>query len=357
MLLTFKYRIKDATASKRLSRYAWASNQVWNYCCQIQKEAQSRRKAGCKVRWPSAFDLIKLCTGSAAELGIHSDTVQTVCRQFVASRDAKRRCPRFRASSGPKKVLGWVPFIDRAIRINDDCIVYLKRRFRFWKSRDIGGEIKAGCFVQDAQGKWYVAFQCEVIDTLPIGNGEIGIDLGLKTLATLSDGTKIPAVKHYRRYAAKLAVAQRAGNKRRVKAIHAKIANSRRHHLHEQTTIIARQNQLIVVGNVNAAKLAKTRMAKSVLDAGWSMFRSQLVYKARRHNAVYIEADERWTSQTCSCCGCIPDSSPKGMGALGMRHWTCSECGVSHDRDINSALNILRVGLERQPLAGEIPVL
>jgi putative transposase len=67
----------------------------------------------------------------------------------------------------------------------------------------------------------------------------------------------------------------------------------RRHHLHEQSTRIARQNRLIAVGNVNVTKLATTRMAKSVLDAGWSMFRNQLHYKVSRHGARYVEADER----------------------------------------------------------------
>jgi putative transposase len=126
---------------------------------------------------------------------------------------------------------------------------------------------------------------CEVVDTLTTENGKIGIDLGLKAVATCSDGTTIPALRHYRRYQAALAIQQRAGNKKRVRAIHAKIANARRHHLHEWSTRIARNNELIVVGNVGAAKLAKTRMAKSVLDAGWSMLCNQLQYKASRHGA------------------------------------------------------------------------
>jgi putative transposase len=357
MILTYRYRIKDGTVGKHLDRHCRAVNYVWNYCCQIQREAQSRWKNGGAAKWPSAFDLIKLCTGAAAELGLHSDTVQTICRQFAVSRSAKRRCPKFRASGGPKRSLGWIPFIPRAVRVDGAHIVYLKRKFYFWKSRELGGEIKAGCFAQDARGRWYLSLQCEVIDPLPTGNGEIGIDLGLKTLATCSDGTTVPALQHYRRYEAALGIAQRAKNKRRVTAIHAKIANARRHQLHEQSTRIARENALIVVGNVNAAQLAKTRMAKSVLDAGWTTFRNQLRYKARRHEARYVEADERWTSQTCSCCGVIPDSGPKGMGALGVRHWVCSDCGASHDRDVNAASNILRVGRERPPPAVEIPVL
>lgn len=354
-IVTFKFRVKDATTGKHLARHARACNQVWNFCVATQREAERRRKAGLSVRWPSAFDFIKLCTGSAADLGLHSDTVQTICRQFAASRDLHRRCPRFRASFGAKRALGWVPFIPRAVKIEGAHAVYLKRKFHFWKSREIEGEFKAGSFVQDARGRWYVCFQCEVADGLPTGTGIVGIDLGLKALATLSDGTTIPALRHYRQYEAALAVAQRARNKRRVRAIHAKIANARRHHLHEWSTKLARENHLIVVGNVGPAKLAKTKMAKSILDASWSMLRSQLAYKARRHGARYVEVDERWTSQTCSVCGCV--GGPKGIAGLGVRHWECPSCGCSHDRDVNAAKNILSVGAERRPLAGEIPAL
>lgn len=357
MMLTYKYRIKDATTGKHLRRHAWGCNQVWNFCVATQREAERRRKAGLAVRWPSAFDLIKLCTGSAAELGLHSDTVQTICRQFAGSRDLHKRCPRFRASGGPKRALGWVPFIPRAIKIDGSHVVYLKRKFHFWKSRDIDGTFKAGSFVQDARGRWYVAFQCEVAEAAPKSGPEIGIDLGLKTLAVLSDGRKIRNPAHFRRYEAALAIAQRAGNKRHAKAIHARIVNARRHFLHEQSTALVRDHGHIVVGNVSSAKLAKTRMAKSVLDAGWSSFRHMLSYKAQKGGAMYTEADERMTSRTCSRCGTVPDSSPKGMGALGIRHWTCSGCGAPHDRDVNAARNILRVGQERLAPAEEIPVL
>jgi IS605 OrfB family transposase len=238
--------------------------------------------------------------------------------------------------------------------LDGDGVVYLKRRFAFWKSRDLAGECTAGAFVQDARGRWYATFQCEVADDLEAGRGEVGIDLGLKTVAALSNGETVPAPQHYRRYEAALAVAQRARRKPRVKAIHAKIVNARRHHLHEQSARIARENSLIVVGNVSAAKLKKTRMAKSVSDAGWAMFRNMLRYKARRHGAVFVDADERWSSQTCSECGSLPASRPQGIAGLGMRFWVCSDCGASHDRDVNAARNILRIGLECQPPVGEI---
>lgn len=354
MILTYKFRIKDSNSRKRLERHARAVNFVWNYCCEVQRKAESNWRAGMVARWPSHFTLTKLTVGTGRDLGIGSDSVGEICRVFADARSINKRHPKFRASGGAKRSLGWIPFRGRSISAADGKVTWYGQAMRFWQSRQLGGPIKTGAFVQDARGRWYVTFQCEVEEDRAPGVGVIGIDLGLKHFATMSDGTTVPARQHYREYETALGVAQRARNKRRVAAIQAKIANCRRHHLHELSDKIVRANKTIVVGNVNAAKLKRTKMAKSVSDAGWTMFRNQLAYKARRHQAVFIEADERFTSQTCSCCGTIPRSSPKGMGALGVRRWECSDCGASHDRDQNAALNILRIGLECQPPAVEI---
>lgn len=351
---TFRFRIKDASAKRRLESHAVACNQVWNYLAAIHRQVTLRRYGCRQTPRLTVFDLIKLTTGCAADLGLHSDTVSAICRQFAASRDQHPRAPRFRASFGPKRSLGWVPFISRAVKLDEDAIVYRKQRYRFWRSRDLQGDFRTGAFLQDSRGRWYLDLTCAVADTRPRGSGQVGIDLGLKTLATLSSGEKIPALQHYRKHEAALSKARRANNRRRVSAISAKILNSRRHHLHEQSARIARENSLIVVGNVKATALMKTRMAKSVSDAGWSAFRHMLRYKANRHGAVYIEASERFSSQTCSACGTLPASRPKGIAGLGIRRWECSDCGALHDRDVNAALNILRVGLECQPPVGEI---
>lgn len=352
-MITYKFRVKDATVGKHLDRHARACNAVWNYCRRIQKQAQKRWAAGENRRWPTAFDLIKLCTGSAAELGLHSDTVQTICRQFAASRDLHKRCPRYRESDGSERALGWVPVIPRAMKIGDGHVTYLKRKFYYWNSREIVGTFKCGAFVQDARGRWYVSAQCEVPEGEQRNGPAVGVDLGLKTLATCSDGREIANPKHFHQYEAALAVQQGAGNKQRARSIQAKIANARKHYLHEQSTALVRDYAYIAVGNVNAAKLAKTRMAKSVLDAGWSAFRLMLLYKCQKAGSIYVEADERMTSRSCSVCGA--DSGPKGIAEIGVRHWDCSGCGTSHNRDVNAARNILRVGAERRPPAVEIP--
>lgn len=116
-------------------------------------------------------------------------------------------------------------------------------------------------------------------------------------------------------------------------------------YLHKASTRIALAHSVIVVGNVSSSKLARTRMAKSVLDAGWSTLRNQLSYKAMRHGGTYIEVNEAYTSQTCSTCGATPEGRPKGIAGLEIRKWECGGCGAIHDRDVNAALNIARRGL------------
>src|SRR5471030_2043076 len=105
-----------------------------------------------------------------------------------------------------------------------------------------------------------------------------------------------------------------ARKKRRTKAIHAKIANRRHNFLHTRTSAIIAAFDYIVVGNVNAQGLAKTSMAKSVYDAGWSSFRTQLAYKVVKHGAWFQEVDERFTTQVCSHCGALPDRQTRLQG-------------------------------------------
>src|SRR5262249_23083638 len=98
--------------------------------------------------------------------GLHSDTVQAVCKQFVVSRNAVHRRPRWRG----KKSLGWIPFAAaRAIQLNKNEVIYLKRRYRLWLSRPVDGKIKTGCFAQDARGRWYLNLQVAIDESHTCG--------------------------------------------------------------------------------------------------------------------------------------------------------------------------------------------
>lgn len=348
MILVYRYRVKSLTGL--LNKQARAVNFVWNFCNDRQKDALRFGR-----RWHTGFDLNKLTTGSSKELGLHSGTVNAVCEQYAKSRAQKKR-PYLRYRG--KKSLAWVPIKGRELKREGDAFRFAGNTFRVFNSRALPeGKIKDGTnFSRDNRGNWFLNIVIEIATPetrMPVRG--IGIDLGLKDFATLSDGTKIDAQRIYRGAEVALAIAQRAGKKRRVKAIHSQIANRRSDFHHQLTARIVRDFDYIVVGNVNAAGLAKTKMAKSVLDAGWSTFRNQLAYKAVRHGAWFEEVNESFTTQTCSSCGALPDSRPKGIAGLGIREWTCSDCGVVHDRDQNAAINILRRG--RATLAVGIPVL
>ena len=264
VILTYRYRVKDATTAKHLGVHARSVNCVWNFCGETQEKARR-----CERPWPSAFDLIRLTTGSSTLLGLHSDTVQAVCKRFVVNRDAAARRPRWRG----KKSLGWIPFASgRAITLAGDSVTYVKHQYRLWHSRPINGKVKAGCFAQDARGRWYLSLIIQIADTRTCGAGEIGIDLGLMTLATLSDGRKIDNPRHFKKYQSLLANTQRAGKRKRVQAIHSKIANVRRHYLHVLSAKLALENRLIVVGSVSARSLPYRSQRKSAIDASWSRF-------------------------------------------------------------------------------------
>ncbi len=184
---------------------------------------------------------------------------------------------------------------------------------------------------------------------LPLGDNEIGIDLGLKNQVMCSDVDAPYSRENLTRtHEAALGMAQRARKKPRVKAIHRRIAHARKDWAHKTTTAIVNRATLVVVGNVSSAKLSKTRMAKSVYDAGWSQLRTLLEYKARRLGVTYREVNEAWSSVTCA--DCLARSGPRGLSALGVRVWTCAACGGVHDRDHNAAHNILRCG--RATLSG-----
>lgn len=331
---------------------AGSVNYVWNYCCSVQRESEHRWRAGYEAKWPSYFTLSLLVAGAGADLGLHSDSLNGVARQFVASRNALRRCPQWR--SRQKGNLGWIPLSNaRAFKIDESrgSVVLLGRAYRLWFSRRLpdDGKIKTASFCEDARGRWYFNIQVEVTEADAKTGPAIAIDLGLKNLATMSDGRKIEMPAFYRRHEQRLALAQSRGQKRRATALHAKVKNCRRHFLHQESTRIVREHARVIVGDVNSAKLAKTRMAKSILDAGWSMFREMLRYKALRHGVSFEVVNEAFSTQSCSACGSI--GGPKGIAGLGMRRWTCSECGMLHDRDVNAARNLLLLaGAERRPL-------
>ncbi|MFC7512365.1 RNA-guided endonuclease InsQ/TnpB family protein [Streptomyces thermocarboxydus] len=188
------------------------------------------------------------------------------------------------------------------------------------------------------------------LEVLPETTPEVGIDLGLGHFAVLSDGTKADSPRFLRRAEKRLKKTQRAlsrtekGSRNRNKArlkvarAHARVADARREFHHHLSTRIIRENQAVAVEDLAVKGLARTRLAKSVHDAGWSAFVTMLEYKAARYGRTFVKIG--WfepTSQVCSRCGVKDGPKP-----LNVREWTCKECGAVLDRDINAAVNIAK---------------
>ncbi|MEU0852927.1 RNA-guided endonuclease TnpB family protein [Streptomyces flaveolus] len=207
--------------------------------------------------------------------------------------------------------------------------------------------------VKDSAGRYFASF---VVGTgpeeeiWPKSTPGVGIDLGLGHFAVLPDGRKIDSPRFMRRAAKRLRKAQRAlsrkekGSKNRDKArirvarAHARVADARREFHHQLSTRLLRDNQAIAVESLAVKGLARTRLAKSVHDAGWSAFVTMLEYKAARYGRTLIRIGRfEPTSQVCSQCGFKDGPKP-----LHVRMWTCGACGAVLDRDINAAVNVAK---------------
>jgi putative transposase len=220
-------------------------------------------------------------------------------------------------------------------------------------SRALPSEPSSVTVIKDVAGRYFASFVIEVNQQpLPQVESETGIDLGLGHFAVLSNGRKIDSPRFLRRAEKKLTRLQRAlshkqkGSNNRAKARHAvarqhaRVTDARREFHHQESTKIIRDNQTVIVEDLAVSGLARTRLAKSVHDAGWSAFVGMLEYKARLYGRAFHRID-RWfpSSKLCSACGTLAESMP-----LNVRSWECT-CGTVHDRDVNAAINILAAGL------------
>ena len=208
---------------------------------------------------------------------------------------------------------------------------------------------------KDAAGRYFVSLLCDdAVCAKRRVSAQVGIDLGLAHFAVLSTGEKVEAPKVFRRYEARLVVLQRRAAKKqkgsanwakarlKVAKLHARIADTRANFLHQLSSRIVRENQVIAVESLAVCNMKKNRsLAKSISDAGWGEFLRQLEYKAAWHGRILVGID-RWypSSKRCHDCGHTVQALP-----LKVREWTCPECGTVHDRDVNAARNILTAGL------------
>ena len=343
-ITTFRLKVKTES-------YAWLDaaavevNQVWNWANSTSYKA-AYPFAG-RGKWLSGYDLDSLCVG-ATECFEHigSETIQRVNAEFATRRKQFKKAKlRWRVSQGAKRSLGWVPFKAAQLKRKGKSLRFSGKAFRVFE-QNLLEEVtwKSGCFAQDAVGDWWLCLPVEqtLAQTRGAAHELVGLDLGLVDSVATSDGEKLETEHFFRHIERKIILAKRRGHKRQAKRLQRTAARRRRDALHKFSRKIVDRYQTIFIGDVSSLQLAKTILAKPVLNAGWGMLKTQLQYKGQQAGRSVRIVNESYTTRVCSSCKA--HTGPSGLDMLAVRIWVCSECGDIHDRDVNAARNILSAG-------------
>ena len=370
MQLRYAFRMyPDAGQRAALARAFGCARVVFNDAVRAREDA---RKAG--TPFPKAGELSTRLiteakrTDARSWLGEVSAVVlqqslrdaEAAYKNFFASLKGTRKgpklgAPRFKSRKDARQSIRFTANARWSItgsgRLNLPKIGTVKVKW----SRTLPATPTSVTVVKDSAGRFFASFVI-VIDTaadaarMPESDQSVGIDLGLTHFAVLSTGEKIDSPRFLRRAEKKLKKAQRQlsrkqkGSKNRAKArlkvarAHAKVTDARKEFHHQLSTRLISENQGIAVESLPVTGLARTKLAKSVHDAGWTAFVNMLEYKATRYGRTLVKTGRfEPTSQICSTCGVKDGPKP-----LHVREWTCAACGTLHNRDHNAALNVLQ---------------
>ena len=360
MRKTFEYRLYPTKSQlHRLEETLEGCRWVYNKTLETRKEAWEENQENISLYDCSTY--LSIWKNSKESLyDIHSQVLQNVQQRVdLAFKAFFRRCrsgetpgyPRFKG----KCRYDSFTFPQSGFKLTEKGLKLSKlETIKIIQHRPIQGLIKTLTIRKTSTGKWFATFSCDLGDvevSQPIETS-VGIDLGLSTFATMSDGTSIPRPRIFKTYEKRLATASRRrelqekGSKKRNKArlveskIHERIANVRKDFAHKRSLELVSKYDLIVFEDLNTKQMQETgykAIRKGIADVAWNQFVQFTQYKAENAGKRVILVDPKNTTKMCSRCGLIV---PK---ELSQRTHSCS-CGIVLDRDLNAAINILRRG-------------
>lgn len=356
-LKAYKYRLNPTKAQEAtLSTTLVLCQRLYNGCLEERRGAY--KKAGKSL---TAYDQMKALPEIKEALpeyaGVNAQVLQDVCKRVEKSfkgffsrikKGTKAGYPRFRSRDRYDSFT--YPQPSQSSVSGDGKHVYLPKigNVRIKLHRPFTGKLKT-LTVKREGSEWYAVLTCEVprAEPLPETGSQVGIDLGVTHLVITSDGEFVENPRFLRTAQKRLRVAQRSlsrkkrGSNRRRKAkaqvgkLHLKVRRQRDDLQHKVALKLVREHDLIAHEDLNIKGLARTRMAKSVLDTGWAGLIEKITAKAANAGRVVVAVDPRHTSQDCSVCG------HREKHSLSVREFVCQQCGTRHQRDVNAARNVL----------------
>lgn len=356
MLLGFKTELKLNNSQRtQFAKHCGVARHAWNWGLWLTKNILNHNKLNPdeKLKFPTAIDLHKLLVAMVkSENAWYYECAKSTPQQaLMALREAWKQCfkktagaPKFKKKGrrdsfsleGAVKILG-----NNKIQVPKIGVLKTYERLPQVPTKS--------CTISRKADRWFISFRFDIQQQESDRTSIVGVDLGVKSLATLSTGEVILGAKSYKKYAAKLSRMQWMNRHKvigsnnwkkaqiAIARLHRKIANIRKDTLHKLTTLLAKNHGTVVIEDLNVSgMIANHKLAASVADMGFFEFRRQLTYKCQLYGSNLVVAD-RWfpSSKICSNCG-----TKKEILRLSERVFECSDCGTVIDRDLNAAINL-----------------